>query len=89
MEKPIKMDDLGVPLLLETPKWTQSFKVTNRPNGKLRVVRTELLTAEEEDDISHPRRSNLFRWTQRKFHGLFFESVKIKIPNKSYSTPKK
>ena len=23
------------------------------------------------------------------FHGLFFESVKIKIPNKSYSTPKK
>ena len=29
MENPIKMDDLGVPLFLETPKWTskRAFKV--------------------------------------------------------------
>ena len=26
MENPIKMDDLGVPLFLETPKWNTSFQ---------------------------------------------------------------
>ena len=25
MENPIKMDDLGVPLFLETPKWVQDY----------------------------------------------------------------
>lgn len=66
-------------------QWTQSHFVQIESC----VVRTELLTAEEEDDISHPRRSNLFRWTQRSVSMVFFEAVKIQIPNKSYSTPKK
>ena len=42
MENPIKMDDLGVPLFLETPKWIfewiPSLKLTNRP-GKWMVGR--------------------------------------------------
>lgn len=51
------------------------------------VVGTELLTAEEEDDISHPRRSNLFRWTQRVSMG-FFEAVKIQNPQQELQHPK-
>ena len=31
MEKPIKMDDLGVPLFLETPMWTHLSK-RNEPS---------------------------------------------------------
>ena len=26
-ENPIRMDDLGVPLFLETPKWNQSLQI--------------------------------------------------------------
>ena len=42
IENPIKMDDLGVPIFLETPKWffkwIHSLKLTNRP-GKWMVGR--------------------------------------------------
>ena len=34
MENPIKMDDLGVPLFLETPKWLMAYQPPPKPQKK-------------------------------------------------------
>ena len=66
MENPIKMDDLGVPLLLETPKYRSRSKIWE---GKLPVVRRRIREAGE-----------VFMWISIGSVNATFKGCPFRIP---------
>ena len=52
MENPIKIDDLGVPLLLETPIWLKTYYIVKWNNRCIIKVLTYPLTVHQIDPIA-------------------------------------
>ncbi len=61
MENPIKMDDFGVPLFLETPKWTLKILdpiVDIQPRCSQNIGATYLMTWPNHPNAHHPNHPN-------------------------------
>ena len=75
MENPIKMDDLGIPLFLETPIWDFTWSVEKNLQGSLTIFACFRSGSFEDDDF--PAFPRLDMWSFPGFRSdiLFFKTL--------------